>query len=67
MMYIGDAPAVSNYDTGFEFTNIAYELHSDGESIKTITVYDFCSKSSNGCGAGTGYSIQIDWIKNPLW
>ena len=55
-----------NYDTNGLFGN--FTVHSylnDTQSVKNITIYDFCNKTL-GCIVGSSFSLMLDWIKNPI-
>jgi hypothetical protein len=55
---------VLNYDTGALHSNFSVTMHTDGISVKTITIYDYCNKT-DGCIVGSSFSLMVDWIKNP--
>lgn len=55
-----------NYDTNGLFGNFTVHSYSnDTQSVKNITIYDFCNKTL-GCIVGSSFSLMLDWIKNPI-
>ena len=51
------------------FYNFTKVLYDDGLSVKNITIQNFCNFSVKGkvvgCAVGSGYTLDIAWIKNP--
>lgn len=56
---------VLSYDTNALYSNFNYTLYPDKLSVQQIMVNNFCN-ATGGCAVGSGYTVMIDWIKNPL-
>lgn len=56
---------VLSYDTNKIYPGFKYTLYSDRLSVQQILIPNFCDVTI-GCPVGTGYTVMIDWIKNPI-
>jgi hypothetical protein len=64
MIYMGEVPLVKNYtnEAWTEVTKITITLHSDQQSIASVTVPNFCRTT---CEAGKAYSVSLERFRNP--
>ena len=59
----------STSSSSSQYYKFSAVLYDDGLSVKNITIMNFCNFTVKGkvigCGIGSGYTLDIDWIKNP--